>query len=184
MIDKFRTAIDWLMRDKKQAGMVLGLATVGLLLWGRLLLKQVPQTASADDTPQWLQEVKAELDDTTPTKVTVRLPQLATPDRDPFLLDPERYPKTLSEDSVLKQAKSVDEVTDEARQMAVVDAAGELRLQSLTQGEVPAAFINGRLIRIGAEIDGFTLLTCDERSAVLEKDGFRVRLNMGHRRPR
>ena len=184
MIDKLRQISARLLQDKKQTGMVLGLSAVGLLLWGRLLLKQVPQTASADDTPQWLQEVEAELRDAPLRRVTVRLPRIGPIAGDPFMLDPSRYTRTLSEDSVLKQAKSGGEVTDEARQMAVVQAAGELKLQSLTQGEVPAAFINGRLIRVGASIDGFTLLSCDERSAVLIRDGIRVRLNIGGRRPR
>ena len=183
MIKVIQERIARLLRDKRQAGLVFGLSAVGLLLWGRLLLKQVPQTASADDTPQWLQEVEAELKDAAPRRVTVRLPHIGPVGRDPFLLDPAWYPKTLSEDSLVKQAKSEEEVTDESRQMAVVKAAGELKLQSLTQGEVPAAFINGRLIRIGASIDGFTLLSCDERSAVLVKDGVRVRLNIGGRRP-
>lgn len=181
MIERFRRALDWLARDKKQAGTVIGLVTVGMLLWGRLLLKQVPQTAAATDTPQWLLEVQAETRTANPEKVIVRLPRIHPPDRDPFLLDPTQYPRTLSEDSLLKQAKSVEEVTDESKQMAVVKAAGQLRLQSITQGDVPAAFINGRLVRIGAAIDGFTLLSCQERSAVLEKDGIRVRLNIGHR---
>jgi hypothetical protein len=66
-----------------------------------------------------------------------------------------------------------------------VNAAAELRLQSITSGEVPAAFINGRLVRPGGTILGFTLVRCDERSAVLEKQGIQVRLGMGqHAQPR
>ena len=184
MMQKLRPLIERLLADRKRAGVVLGLGAVGLLLWGRLLLKQVPQTASADDTPQWLQEVEAELQDTFASGPAVRLAPPPPPHRDPFALDPAFYPETLSEDSEDEPAKLPLALTDEARQRAVVQAAGELRLQSLSQGKVPAAFINGRLVRLGGTVDGFTLLRCDDRSAVLSKDGFQVRLNMSQRSTR
>ncbi|MEM7626846.1 MAG: hypothetical protein AAF333_14725 [Planctomycetota bacterium] len=184
MRQRIRDIIDAMWRDKKQAGMIVGLAAVGLLLWGRLLLKQVPQTASADGKPQWLVEVEAEAAAPMADKTRVALPRPDKPARDLFLLDPSGYQKALSEDSGLSEAKLVEEVTDEERRMAVVEAAAGLRLQSITLGDVPAAFINGRLIRVGRSIEGFVLLSCDERSAVLEKDGFKVRLGMGSGRPR
>ena len=184
MKQRIRDIIERMLRDKKQAGLIVGLAAVGLLLWGRLLLKQVPQTASADGKPQWLVEVEAEIALPEAHKAIITLSKPDKPARDLFLLDPAGYEKALSEDSELRGAKLVEEVTDEERRMAVADAAAELRLQSVTLGEVPAAFINGRLIRVGRSIDGFVLVSCDERSAVLEKDGFKVRLGMGSGRPR
>ena len=185
MKEKLMQLVDWAKRDKKQAGMVVGLLAVGLLLWGRLLLKQVPQTASADDEkPLWLQEAEADLLQRGAEKPVVTLEPIGEPSRDPFLLDANRYKRTLSEDSELNQAKLGHVLTDEQMRMAVVQAAEELRLQSITLGEVPAAFINDRLIRVGGSIDGFELLSCDERSAVLEKDGVRVRLGMGSTRNR
>ena len=175
--------LDTIRRDKRQAGLVLSLTAVGLLLWGRLLLKQVPQTASADEKPTWLEQAENELVTSSPVnQQLVELAEPPTPTRDPFLLDPNHYKIKLSEDSGLKQAKSEEQATDEMQRMAVVKAAAGLRLQSITQGEVPAAFINGRLIRLGGSIEGFTLLSCDERSAVLEKHGTKVRLGMGARR--
>lgn len=168
--------IDFLMRDKKQAGMVLGLAAVGMLLWGRLLLKQVPQTASADDRPAWLVEAESDLEGRAKTVVSLAKPKLL--ERDPFKLDPNRYTRVLSEQDLVSGAKLEEGLTDEVIQMAVVKSAAKLELQSITQGEVPAAFINGRLIRIGGSINEFVLLACDERSAVLEKHGVRVRLGM------
>jgi CHASE2 domain-containing sensor protein len=174
--------VTWAKRDRKQAGLMVALLAVGLLLWGRLLLKQVPQTASADDKPAWLEEVELEPADPDRPRETVRLRRPGEPTRDPFRLDVQKYPRTLSEDSVLSEAKSEEQLTDEDLRMTVVRAAEGLRLQSLTQGEVPAAFISGRLVRVGQTIEGFTLLACDERSAVLEKHGIRVRLGMGSTR--
>ncbi|MEM1109403.1 MAG: hypothetical protein AAGH99_12025 [Planctomycetota bacterium] len=176
MKDKMHEILSLILRDKKQTGMVLGLAAVGMLLWGRLLLKQVPQTASADDKPAWLIEVERDLEDK--PRLVVVVPKPALLERDPFRLDANRYSRSLSEEDLLNGAKLEEVLTDEAKRMAVVDAAAGLELQSITQGEVPAAFINGRLIRIGGSIEGFELLTCDERSAVLEKHGIRVRLGM------
>lgn len=176
MKDKLNYVIEVLKRDKKQTGMVLGLAAVGMLLWGRLLLKQVPQTASADDKPAWLVEAEADFKAGPKQVVSLKKPMLL--ERDPFKLDPNQYSRALSEEDLVSGAKFEEGLTDEAKRMAVVESAAELELQSLTQGEVPAAFINGRLIRIGGSINGFVLLTCDERSAVLEKHGIRVRLGM------
>lgn len=176
MKDKLEKLIDLLTRDKKQTGMVLGLVAVGMLLWGRLLLKQVPQTASADNKPTWLSE--AQTDEKAGPKVVVSVEKPPLLERDLFKLDPNRYSRVLSEEVLVNEAKLEDGLTDEAKRMAVAEMAAELELQSITQGEVPAAFINGRLIRIGGSINGFKLLACDERSAVLEKQGLRVRLGM------
>lgn len=178
MKEQFNKWIAFLKKDKKQTGMVLGLAAVGLLLWGRLLLKQVPQTASAGEKPAWLVEVESEAKPHNDQRVEVRLTIPRVLGRDPFRLDAEKYKRTLSEETLVSEAKYEEVVTDEAKRMAVVNAAEELRLQSITQGEVPAAFINGRLIRIGSSINGFKLLSCDERSAVLEMHGVKVRLGM------
>jgi len=176
--EKFDYILHVLTRDKKQTGMVLGLAAVGMLLWGRLLLKQVPQSASADDKPAWLVEAEAEADSVQSPKRIVSLVKPSLLERDPFRLDPNHYLRSLSEEDLVNGAKLEEGLTDEAKRMAVVESAAELELQSITQGDVPAAFINGRLVRIGGSINGFVLLTCDERSAVLEKHGVRIRLGM------
>ena len=39
-----------LIADKKRLSMTLGLLAIGLLLWGRLLIKDLPKTAVADPT--------------------------------------------------------------------------------------------------------------------------------------
>jgi len=171
--------IKLLKRDKQRAGLMMGLAAVGMLLWGRLLLKQVPQTASADDKPAWLADAEAEVGKSlVGLREVVSLVKPSNPDRDPFLLDPNRYKPLLSEGDLLNGAKLDEELTDEAKRMLVVNTAKGLRLQSITLGEVPAVFINGRLIRLGGSIEGFELLNCNERSVVLVKHGVKVRLSM------
>lgn len=179
MKETLKQLVALVLRDKKKTGMVLSLAAVGLLLWGRLLLKQVPQTASADGKPQWLVDIENESRPPDGLKALVRLAEPGKPLRDLFLLDPSGYELDLSEQSELSQAKLAEEVTDEQRRTAVVEAAAELTLQSVTLGDVPAAFINGRLIRVGQSVEGFVLLGCNERTALLEKDGIKIRLGLG-----
>lgn len=38
----------WLVADRRRLGLLCGLLTVGLLFWGRLLLKDVPKVATAE----------------------------------------------------------------------------------------------------------------------------------------
>lgn len=38
----------WLLADRKRLGLMCGVLTVGLLFWGRLLLKDVPKVATAE----------------------------------------------------------------------------------------------------------------------------------------
>ncbi|MEM6459755.1 MAG: hypothetical protein AAF710_10235 [Planctomycetota bacterium] len=180
-IERLRANIRGYIRaDGKRAAAAALLLTAGMLLWGRLLLKQVPQTASADDKPAWLMEVEAEAEARpAEARAVVEADRPGPLGRDPFLLDPKRYRRALSEEEVVSGAKLPAAMSDEAKRMAVAEAAAELRLQSVTLGEVPAAFINGRLVRLGGTIEGFTLTACDERSAVLERHGVRVRLRMG-----
>lgn len=173
-----RQIIHELKHDRKKLGIVVSLVAVGVLMWGRLLLKQVPKTASAvgDDAMASAQGSGDTRDGRVSPVVTLGpTPSLQ---RDLFLLDPNRYSRTapLVEDNFV--AKSPNLTSDDAVRMAVVKAAEELKLQSVTLGEVPAAFINGRLIRVGGTIEGFRLVSCDERSAILESRGIKVRLMM------
>lgn len=167
-----------LKHDRKKLGIVVSLLAIGVLMWGRLLLKQVPKTASA--VGDGAVASAAGSDDAWPDRQgqVVTLSPAPALQRDLFLLDPNRYSRTapVVEDNFV--AKSPNLTSDDVVRMAVVSAAEKLRLQSVTLGEVPAAFINGKLIRVGGTIEGFRLLSCDERSAVLESRGIKIRLIM------
>jgi len=170
--------IEELKSDRKKLGVVVGLVAVGMLMWGRLLLKQVPKTASATDGNQAVAASDAVDASAKRMRQTITLTQPAQMDRDLFLLDPSRYSRTPNHSDEEFSEKLPGLTSDGALQMAVVQAAVELELQSVTQGDVPAAFINGRLIRVGQSIEGFVLLECDERTAVLERGGIKVRIKM------
>ena len=176
MQDQLRQAWRQVTADKKKLGLMVGLMAVGLLLWGRLMLKQVPQVATADDG---LAVAAAADMAQRPDRVTVKLLSPGPLDRDLFALAADHYralPKAPEKDLTLP--KSEPEASDDSVRRAVLEDARGLRLQSVTLGDVPAAIINGRLVRLNGLIDGFTLLHCDERSAVLERDGLKVRIRM------
>lgn len=178
MKEQLNNFVEQLTADKKKLGLIVVLVAVGLLMWGRLLLKQVPQTASANDGPEVAVETGNSSDalDTKRSLVSLDIPQSLQ--RDLFLLDPSRYSPTSNKNDDDDDQKSLSLSTDESLQTAVVNAARGLQLQSVTLGDVPAAFINGRLVRVNGEIDGFKLLHCDERSAVLIRQGIKVRIKI------
>ena len=178
MNDQLKRLFDRATADKKKLGMMLGLLAVGLLLWGRLMLKQVPQVATATGGGAVAAAVQGG-DATRAGRETVKL-ALPTPvERDLFALAADRYRAIPIETKSQPNLPKLDlGPSDESVRRAVLEDARGLRLQSVTLGDVPAAFINGRLVRLNATIDGFTLLHCDERSAVLEKHGTKVRIRM------
>ena len=169
--------------DRKQAAIVLGLAAVLLLLWGRLLLKNVPRTALADPADQ-ASAAAADNPDPIPGAsahrrvVRVELPDHVT--RDLFALDWSRFPRAdAGAGSVRTGPKSGDGPADEgAGTVAVMQAAQALKLQSTVLGESPRALINGRFVAPGQMIEDFVLKEVGPREVVLEKEGIEVRLAM------
>lgn len=178
MNDAIHKAKAVLLRDKKKTGLMLGLLAVGLLMWGRLMLKEVPRTASATDTAVVASAASSEGPAIGKDRAKVSLSLPGSLQRDLFRLDPSRYIRTDKDEVLDKPQKSSEVLSDELVRREVIAAARGLRLQSVTMGDVPAAFINGRLIRIGRTVEGFTLLHCDERSAVLERSNIKVRIGM------
>ena len=61
---------------------------------------------------------------------------------------------------------------------AAQSAAAELTLQGVTTGKVPGARINGRMIRVGETIGGFTLRSVSGQTAELERAGRAFRLTV------
>ncbi len=176
-----------LTADRRKAGLVLSLLAVGLLLWGRLLLKEVPRVATADP------EAKAKAssdggegsgDDADARArierpVEVRLDPPRRLPRDLFVFDPNPYRRTGSPYSPSLPEKSDREADDqEIRVAAARDAAAGLILGSVMRGPRPRAVINGRVLAEGQSIEGFVVRRIGPREALLERDGLVVRLRM------
>lgn len=177
---KLRQLYRVMLADKKKAGLVLGLLAVGLLLWGRLLLKQVPRTATADpNQKQSAVDASQKRSTITQTEKVVELALSENFGRDLFSFHPEGYTR-LTDVPITESGTDDSDVTaqKQARIEAVRIAARRLSLQSVVQGEQPRAFINGQLIAPGQTVEGFLLKQVTDRYAVLEMNGVEIRLGM------
>jgi hypothetical protein len=176
-----QTLLDYLaeLRGSPLKTSVIGLLLVcGLLLWGRLLLKEVPRTASADDP---LTAVSALAEGTLRQASEDRTLKLVPPpplQRDLFALDPSRYRRTAAQEDEASEAKLRPLGAEDTRQAAVVSAARQLRLTSFIEGQDPVVMINDRPLRRGDTVEGFTVLGFQDRSVVLVKQGIKVRLSL------
>ena len=174
------------LRNPKKAALIIVLLVVGLLLWGRLLLKQVPRTASAGGGAAQVTEgatdggaLSGPILPREADKPTVRVALAQDLQRDLFALPRGAYEPIKDERTQAPPEKSAPEPTDESqRRSAVRQAAAELSLQSVVSGEQPRAVINGQMLAKGQRIDGFTVVQVAKRFVLIRKDGVTVRLNL------
>jgi hypothetical protein len=174
-----------LTADKKKLGIMLCVLSLGLLLWGRLLLQGVPRTATADDKSKTVQADDSPADNASRTEISTRARPIVyvdlpdSPHRDLFGIDPRRYKQTKSGIESHIGPKSALVTSDVDPRIAVVrEEAMELRLESVVTGTHPRAYINGRLLAPGEEYEGFTLLQVTDRHVILTKYGLFIKLKM------
>ncbi len=180
MKEKFEELKKQLIREKKKAGLLVLLLAIGLLFWGRLMLKQVPRTATAKPTttaaatPPASPAAKAAA--ARADKPEVVIEGDLTMDRDMFALDVTRFLSAGGADTPVDADASGDLTQNDMDfQRAVIrEEAGKLQLQSVMLGASPRVMINGRLLGIGDAIDGFKIQAIHDRRVVLEKQGYRV----------
>lgn len=150
-------------RYRRALHVALGIAAVGMLLWGRLILKEAPRTATADGPTL----ARGEAVDAAPSPITT----------DTGLLDVKGGKLGSMDDQGFPRSKSDPSVSDDFEWMQAAEtAAAELNLQGVTTGKVPVARINGRMIRVGETINGYTLRSVRGQTAVLERAGSAFRL--------
>lgn len=172
-----------LLADKKKFGALLGLFMVGLLLWGRLLIHNVPRTATAvpsiaatapgpDNAPP------AAYTSTQRASVEVRL--ISVVPRDVFAVNPALFPKLSGEENPSGPTKLIGDPADELeQQLRVLKAeAGALKLQSTILGVRPRAMINGTLVGPGESIAGFEVTEIRPRSVTVVKNGVTLEIEM------
>ncbi|QQE13278.1 hypothetical protein JD969_07420 [Planctomycetota bacterium] len=170
-----------MLADKKKTISMCGLSVLGLLLWGRLLLKEVPHTATAK--PSEALQVDASHEDAKMDKheviktVEVDLPNRIN--RNLFHFDNSRYRRTVSSDNIGEKGKLGKDEDDVVIRIAEVRiAASRLELSSVVTGDQSRAVINGIVVVPGEKIAGFELRKVYERTVVLARDGVLVRLGM------
>lgn len=170
--------------DKKKLGLLVTVAAVGLLLWGRLiLLEKVPRMATADPAS------KIEADKSTQVLTDSALdlsplPEIRTRLSDELALNlfafrHDRYKLRPPEDSGPSAVQPGNDADDEQqRRRLLAEKARDLRLQSVTRGTVPLVVINGRVLRVGGSIEGFEIASIYDRSAQVTRDGLTFTLTM------
>ena len=179
-----------LLADRRKLGVMLTLALVAMLLWGRLLMKNVPRTAVADPqaaiaaiAPGTPAAASAKTADK-PRPASVIVPRYPPVRRDLFAFDPLFYGVVEKPEATGPvQAKSSDDPSDEEkerqqRRLAVRAAAKQLTLQSTLLGTVNRAMINCVLLEPGQMILGFELTDVRSRQVTLVRDGIEVKLEM------
>jgi hypothetical protein len=172
-----------LLADKKKLSSLLGLFVVGMLLWGRLLIHNVPRTATAvpliaSAAPGPDNASPAAEASTQRAQVDVRL--ISVVSRDVFAVNPALFPKLAGEENPSRPTKLVGDPTDELeQQMRILKAeADALKLQSTILGARPRAMINGTLVGPGETIAGFEVTEIRPRSVTVTKNGVTLELEM------
>lgn len=186
MSPNMEKAIKQLTADKKKLSIVVVLLAVMLLLWGRLILKKVPKTATAKPAkvtsvePDKKPEVKVTPKLDTEHVVYVDLPTSMT--RDLFAFDPTGYPKSVSDvdDSERNPERKSDSDSSDVDDTAdrIKKALRGLTLQTTILGARPRAVINGQVLSPGDTIEGLTVREVHARGVVLELNGRRFKLEM------
>ena len=173
--------------DKKKFGMLVTMMAVGLLLWGRLiLLEDVPKIATADDptaptqaeqSPDGQAQQSMNTSPILPTLPSVEVALSEGLTLNLFAFRHNRYKPLPIEDSVGHGVQSTGNAADD-RKRELVELARSLRLQSVIQGNSPAIVINGEVLRVGDSIEGFEIVSFNERSVRLTRDGLTFLLKM------
>lgn len=173
--------------DKKKFGILVTMMTVGLLLWGRLiLLEDVPKIATADPdaagqtpgpTPEGQPSADSEAMPVLPPLEEVAVTLSEDLPLNLFAFRHNRYKPLPSEDSA-DEGSQLTGSTDDERKRELVELARSLRLQSVIQGNSPAIVINGEVLRVGDSIEGFEIVSFDERSAKLTREGLTFLMKM------
>ncbi len=175
-----------LLADKQKLAVMAVLMVLGLLLWGRLMLKSVPRTAVAEPDNKIAQTTPDNPD--RPSAPATRLPvvkirDFGRVDRDLFAFNPNYYPTLAGSESDGSEGKSSVDPTDEQkqtqdRQAEVLSAARDLKLQTTLLGTRNRAMINGELLEEGQTIQGFELREVESRRVTLVKDDITIVLEM------
>lgn len=182
MMSYMRQITERLMADKKKLCIMVSLLAVLLLLWGRLILKDVPRTALANPA---LSQVTDRMSSNAfadsrvmLTRIEVELP--TTLSRDLFTLDLNGYVSTETKPIVeVKVEKSGNKKADEKRKAEEVRvAATGLKLKTTIMAAQKLALINGKLVREGEKVDGFEVLKIEQRHVLLKMNGIEVTLEM------
>ncbi len=178
-----------LAKDKRKLGLMMALLCFAMLLWGRLLLKDVPRTANAEPAavvkaPATEDKEDDVADNTAVDRPVVLVQLMDRVQRDPFNFNRSYYPipkgDVPGDDGPTKlTVNSSDDSNDRREAESSVRAAAQhLTLQSTLLGNQPRAVINGVLMAPGELIQGFELKSVRSRAVTVVRNGFVIELEM------
>lgn len=178
MKKKLRRLWRQMTADKKKFGIMVTCMAVGLLLWGRLIfIENVPRVATADPTQSGSSGETLASASADSAAILKPLPEVAVALSEDLTLDLfafrySRYKPVPSRDIGRDGVQSDGLADDEqVRSEQLLELARELQLQSVIQGSVPMAVINGRVLRVGDSIEGFEIASFGPRSAKVTREG-------------
>ena len=173
MKERLHMMLRQLAADKKKLWIMAVLVLVGLLLWGRLIFKRAPQSALAKPEAEVVQ-VDAAADDepSLVARKVVEVDLAVDLVQNIFCFDRSYYQTNEPEN----HGNSGSEQADISIQTA--DAAMLVDQYALETTMGAMAVINGKSLRRGQQMRGFTLTEIALHHVVLEKDGERVMLRM------
>lgn len=180
-----------LTSDRRRFGVFVGAMLVGLLLWARVIIvAKPPRMAIADDAAGADGGAEGGTRRADKPREPAEPVVLAlAPARDPFLINPQFFPRpTEPTPPGQVEAKSISTTAEDAergerRTQAIIAAAGGLKLEAVMKG-AQLAVINGRTTRVGERIIAgkealeFLLIEVGERSVMLECEARRIELKM------
>ncbi len=161
-----------LRADPRKTALLAILALVMVGLYGRWLLGSKglqPADAAATMTPVAIIGTGETTGVVVPPAVRLSRPLVRTIDHDPFAIDLEAYPRVAG--SVVATAANATGGVAEIR-----GSAGALVLQSTLCGPSPAACVNGKVIRLGEEIEGFVVERIEPDRVVVSRENVRLTL--------
>lgn len=165
-------------RNQPTKVMVLaGMCTLGLLLWGRLLLSDPPRVATADPSDKNEAQIVSPAADTKAPATDLPELILNLQADSPRNLFRTRIP-TQSEESASTGQQLLQEPDDTTSRAMIRQRAQQLSLQAIVLGHESRAVINGRTVRPGEAIDGFRLVKLYRRHVDLEMQGITVRIGL------
>jgi len=189
-------SLDWkqrlvleMRRDKKKATVLVVLGLVGLIFFGRMILKSVgpakAKGASAaapvsPPAPPSLFYVTGKKKDS-PNRPAWRShrPKDGSITRDLFVADLKYYRKVEPDpEDKPKEQRPDSRAKTEDPETIIRAKAKALTLQSTMVGPNSSAMINGQVLRVGEWIDGFRVVEIQARSCIVEREGVRVQLDM------
>lgn len=176
--DQLKQLANTLVADRNKIVAVLALV-VGLLLWGRLLLKQVPRTAIADQPAKVANSSQGTSDNFRAVfkqypKAFVGFPNEGV--RNNFSLESSVYDKfryELENNELGKLHSNNAEIIEDTDGPQFRQE--ELMLDSLAGQSV---VVNGQAVKLGQRIGGWKLIWIGHRHAVLQRKGKQVELKM------